>query len=184
MGEPKVLGKGSQRLGFRWRIAARWRCLCSRSVSRGSHGSSCCDVRSSTACSWRRTLRTQWLQAWSRSPGPAAMSLSASYALADFSIRLILGHIGSVIWSEPRLHLRSFTFHVNSTAKQLCLRIALSVRVRRFQQPTCRNSSVQSVLWTGRRRRTTSSRRRLAGGRRNPSLQTLVSAMACWQVPA
>jgi len=31
---------------------------------------------------------------------------------------------------------------------------------------------------------TTSSRRRLADGRRNPSLQTLASAMACWQVPA
>lgn len=43
-GEPKVPGKGSQRPGFRSRIAARWRCLCSRSVSRGSHGSSCCDV--------------------------------------------------------------------------------------------------------------------------------------------
>ena len=117
---------------------------------------------------------------------------SASYALADFSIRLVLGHIGKVIWSEPRLHfghrvpigIAHLTFNVNTTAKQLCLRIALSVRVRRFQQPTCRNSSVQSVLWTGRRRRTTSSRRRLAGGRRNPSLQTLVSAMACWQVPA
>jgi hypothetical protein len=145
--------------------------LCSRSVSRGSHGSSCCDVRSSTACSWRRVLRTQWLQAWSQSPGPAAMSLSASYALTDFSIRLVLGHFGKVIWSEPRLHfglrvpigIAHLTFHVNSTAKQLCLRIALSVRVRRFQQPTCRNSSAQSVLWTGRRRRTTSSRRRLAG---------------------
>ena len=103
MGNRKVLGKGSQRLGFRWRIAARWRCLCYRSVSRGSHGSSCC-VRSSTASSWRRTLRTQWLQAWNQSPGPAAMSLSVSYALADFGIRRVPGHIGSVIWSEPRLH--------------------------------------------------------------------------------
>ena len=36
-GEPKVLGKGSQRPGFRWRIAARWRCLCSRSVSRNNY---------------------------------------------------------------------------------------------------------------------------------------------------
>ena len=62
-----------------------------------------------------------------------------SYALADFSIRLVLGHFGKVIWSEPRLHfglrvpigIAHLTFHVNSTAKQLCLRIALSVRVRR-----------------------------------------------------
>jgi hypothetical protein len=157
MGNRKVPGKGSQRPGFRSRIAARWRCLCSRSVSRGSHGSSCCDVRSSTACSWRRVLRTQWLQAWSQSPGPAAMSLSASYALTDFSIRLVLGHFGKVIWSEPRLHfglrvpigIAHLTFHVNSTAKQLCLRIALSVRV--FAPKASRRPS-QSLTTNSRER--------------------------------
>lgn len=85
-GEPKVPGKGSQRPGFRSRIAARGavcvpgRCRADRMAVRAAM------FRSSTACSWRRVLRTQWLQAWSQSPGPAAMALSASYALADFSV--------------------------------------------------------------------------------------------------